>query len=94
MALTTLVSITGSAEIGATTRRKNVYAVVLTPAAALATLNVYEGTSNAGTKRLTLQAGANGPSVVAQFEGAVFSGGVFMELAGAGASAAIETVEL
>jgi hypothetical protein len=69
--------VTGPGRIGA---------VVLTPAAAVATLILYDNTSAAGTKLITLQAAANGGSVVF-LTPFVFSTGVYADIGGSGAVA-------
>lgn len=61
-------------------------AVVLTPAAAKASLVLYDNTAASGTVLLTLQAAADGNSVVVQLP-FVFSTGVYADIGGSGATA-------
>lgn len=63
------------------------YGVVLTPAAAVATLEIRDGSS--GTVLLTLQAAASGSSVTPELGGCVqFATAIHATLSGAGALAA------
>lgn len=69
------------------------YSVGLTPAAAAATLTLYDNTAASGTVICTLQAGANGASAQRVYVcGVVFNIGVYADIGGAGASADIEYV--
>jgi hypothetical protein len=74
--------VTGTGRIGA---------VVVTPAAAVATLVLHDNTSATGTVLLSLQAAANGGSVV--FDTPIaFSVGVYANIGGAGAAAYVVLV--
>lgn len=67
-------------------RPGRVGAVVLTPAAAKATLILYDNTAASGTVLLTLQAPADGGSIVFNVPFA-FSTGVYADIGGNGATA-------
>lgn len=64
--------------------------VSLSPAAAVSTLTVREGGAT-GTIRLVLQAAASGATVERLLDNVVFATGVHITLAGAGATATVET---
>ena len=68
-------------------------AVVLTPAAAVASLILYDNTSAAGNIVATLQAAANGNSVVLSLPGAIsFTKGLYADIGGSGATAYVYLV--
>jgi hypothetical protein len=68
--------------------------VTLTPAAALATLTLYDNTAASGTVITTLQAGANGPSIAwpGGDDGVAFSKGMYVVLTGAGVAASFSYI--
>jgi hypothetical protein len=66
-------------------RKGRLHNVVLTPAAAAATLTVYDNTSATGNPILTLQAPANGQSIIAECDGYEFNIGLWVVIAGTGA---------
>jgi hypothetical protein len=73
---------------GAGGNPRTLYSVVLTPAAALSTVEVRDGSG--GAIRLKLQAAASGGSVVWSDEnGVAFSSSIHLTLAGASAVAAV-----
>lgn len=78
------VEVTADAQVA--TGPGRVLGVVLTPAAAVASLILYDNTAASGTKLLTLQAAANGASVPVDIP-FVFSAGVYADIGGAGATA-------
>lgn len=83
----TQVAATGDVVTGSTF----VHSIVLTPAAAVATLEIRDGA--AGAVRVKLQAAANGNSATwtsGDHEGVLFSSTVHATLSGAGAVAAAE----
>lgn len=77
------VTATGAVVAGA----NRVLAVVLTPAAALSTLILYDGTDNTGTKLIELQAAASGNSVSVFDLNIPVVKGVYATLSGASAVA-------
>lgn len=83
-----LFNVTAAGQVGALGPRQ-VGAVVLTGGSAAATLTLYSGTSTSDEKKVTLKAAVNSCSV-AQFECAVFPGGVYADISGTGAEAAVE----
>lgn len=75
--------------------RRTLHSVVLTPAAAVATLDIRDGSG--GAVLLSLQAAANGSSVIwaagsprGQEAGLPFGSSIHATLAGAGASVTVE----
>lgn len=80
------VEVTADAQVA--TGNGRIACVVLTPAAAVATLILYDNTSATGDKIVTLQAAANGGSVVlSPPDSIVFDTGVYADIGGAGALA-------
>ncbi len=87
-----LIHKTATGDVVVTTKVAFVHSVVLTPAAATATLVVRTGGAS-GTIKLTLQAAADGPSAVwsaGHDAGALFPNGVHVTLTGAGALVDVE----
>lgn len=79
--------ITGTGDVGPAIGGE-IVGIVLTPAAATATLTLREGGSG-GTVIMVLQAAASGNSVVSEIPPLVYAGQLHATLAGAGASAVV-----
>lgn len=91
-----LVSVVADGEVVTAGHPVFVHSVVLTPAAAVATL-VLKTNGSSGTTKLTLQAAANGNSVSwtsADHGGTSFPLGVYADIGGDGAAASIELTPL
>ncbi len=87
-----MIHSTATAQVVAVNHKANVKSVTLTPAAALATVVVRDGTGS-GTIKLALQAGASGVSAVwtsNDKEGVLFVAGVHITITGAGALVDVE----
>lgn len=86
-----LRNITADGEVCGASNKVFLRSIVLTPAAAAATLVVKDGGAS-GTTRITLQAEANGVSAVwtAGGEGGVLFNGVYADIGGSGAAASFE----
>lgn len=86
-----LLNVTADGEVCGAGNKVFMRSVTLTPAAAVATLTVKSGGAS-GTTILTLQAAANGGSVVftSQAVGGVLCEGVYADIGGAGAAASFE----
>ena len=84
-------SVVLSASGAALGRPGELVGVVLTPAAATATVTIYDNASGAsGTKLVSLQAGANGASAVfAPAAGIGCAQGLYASLSGAGAEVTV-----
>lgn len=64
-----------------------IHGIILTPAAALSTLSVFDAATQTGTAKFTLQAAASGSSTVLTFNNpVVMNTGVSATLAGASAA--------
>ena len=86
-------SVSTTSDVAAVTGGGTLLSVSLTPAAAVATLTVYDNTAASGTILCTLQAAANGSSAQRVFTcGVIFNTGIYLDIGGAGASADIEYV--
>ena len=82
------ITASGNAQITGSIR---IHAAILTPAAAAASIILYDAATQAGTDLIKLAAPANGPSAVSHMgtNGHVFSTGLSSTLAGVGAVAAV-----
>lgn len=86
-----LAKVTATGDVAAAGSGGNaraLYSVVLSPAAAVAALDLRDGSG--GSVIATLQAAANGGSVVWRLGGVPFASAIHATLSGAGASATFE----
>ena len=92
MSIANSVAVTSDAVVSAKGGR--IGSVVLTPAAAVSTLILYDNASAAsGTVLLSLQAAANGNSAIfAPTDAIAFSNGVYADIGGSGAAAYVNLV--
>jgi pyruvate/2-oxoacid:ferredoxin oxidoreductase beta subunit len=87
---TTHITASGAIDEGTNQAQGNLCHAILTPAAAVATLTLYDNTSGTGTILAQLQAAANGASVIfnpAKFP--TYSKGLWAVITGSGAAADI-----